>query len=259
MIFLAKKNIKRGIACIRGISSVLRTPGAGARILMYHSVGGKPSDHALAIRVPAVNFEAQTREISSRGYKTVSVSDLIKLGENQASGKYIAITFDDGYKDNFLSAAPILKDLKMTATFFVTVSYVQNEVKKRWSGGEGREFMSWDDVKNLTDMGFEVGSHMVHHTDIAALNETDIRYEFEHSRDAISNRTGRPVRVFSYPYGKVSEKMVIAAKKAGYIGGCSSFKGINGPYTDHFILRRTEIDGYDTINDFRRKLSGLYD
>jgi peptidoglycan/xylan/chitin deacetylase (PgdA/CDA1 family) len=147
----------------------------------------------------------------------------------------------------------------MKATFFVTTSYIDGKSRKEWSGGRAREYMSWDDVKALNDMGFEIGSHMVSHVGLGSLGDEDLGLQLKGSRDAIARVTGKPVNVLSYPYGSVNERVVQAAIKAGFRGACSSFTGVNSPSTNPYLLRRTEIDGYDTINDFRGKLNGLYD
>lgn len=168
--------------------------------------------------------------------------------------KYVALTFDDGYKDNATTAAKILNRIGFKATFFITTSYIDGKSDKRWSGGNLREYMTWADIKKLSRDGFEIGSHMVHHVDLTALSDDELVLEFEKSRDVILRKTGVSARVFSYPYGKLNKKMVCIARKAGYIGGCSILDGLNYKTTDRYMLRRTEISGYDTVEDFRNKV-----
>lgn len=259
MIFLLKKNIKRCLALGRGLALSFRPKTtAGKRVLMYHSIGD-PSDHRLAIKVIAGSFEEQMGFLLSAGYKAVTLSEMIDGGFERPNEKLIAITFDDGYKDNVGIAAPIMKRLGLTATFLVTTSYIDGRCKKMWSDGKLRQYMTWEDLSRLREMGFEVGSHMVNHTDLTALDDTKLAYEFEESRRIISGHIGKDVKVFSYPYGKIDHRVTAIAKKSGYMGGGSSFPGANYVYTDRYILRRTEIDGYDTMNDFRAKLEGWYD
>lgn len=253
MIFLIKKNIKRSIA---SVLSAVSSPPSGVNILMYHSIGGRPSDHRLAIRVPVANFLAHIDELKRWGYVTLTVSELIEPGVLNGNKKVIAITFDDGYKDNITDAARVLKANEMKATFFVTTSNIDGNSTKRWSNGIPREYMDWDDVAKLNGMGFEIGSHMIDHVDLTTLDEKELRYQFEFSKKKIRDRIGVSPATFSYPYGGLNEKVVIIAKETGYIAGCSSFKGLNNDKTARFILKRTEIDGYDIINDLRLKLYG---
>lgn len=260
MIFLAKKQLKRFYAGIRAVTDIRKASREyGARILMYHSTGGFPKDHRLGIRVPPSNFEEQMERLIKRGYKCLTVSELIAKLPEIDNERYAAITFDDGYKDNAAFAAQALLRHNLKATFFVSASYIEGEGRKRWADGGLREYMNWDDVAGLGRLGFEIGSHMVHHVDLSSLDENGLKKELMGSKEIISKKTGMPVAVYSLPYGGVSAKVIETAKKSGYIGGCSSISGINHAFTDRYVLRRTEIDGYDTIQDFRHKMLGYYD
>jgi len=260
MIFVIKKNIKRLLANGKKLDMAKNIcPPNGVRILLYHSVGGLREDHPLGIRVPLDGFESQVEILYNRGYKSLTITQLIKGASTPHGDKKIAITFDDGYKDNIAIAAEVLNKFKFKATFFVCTSYIDKQVRKTWRGGRPREFMDWEDIRRLSEMGFEIGSHMVHHQDLTALGEDGLNYEFRHSKEVISEKTGRPVEVFSYPHGKLNSKVVEAARNSSYLSGCSSFTGLNDPSTDKYVLKRTEIDGYDSDIDFSDKLEGLYD
>lgn len=258
MTFIIKKNMKRFVTAARSILP-FKPKSEGVRILMYHSIGGRPQDHRLATRVPAQNFRAQLDELSHIGYETMTISELLKSGLSPRANKAIAITFDDGYKDNITKAASALKIRGIKATFFITTSNIEGKSRKIWIGGRAREYMDWEDVRRLSSMGFEIGSHMVEHLDLTSLDRDQLQYQFEGSKKAIAEKAGVEPITFSYPYGRINDLVVDMARSSGYIGGCSSFKGLNKVGTNNFILRRTEIDGYDIIHDFIRKLSGYYD
>jgi peptidoglycan/xylan/chitin deacetylase (PgdA/CDA1 family) len=257
VIFLVKKNIKRAIANLKS-SLPLRTDPSGVRILMYHSIGGKPGDHPLAIRVRLDHFKEHTEELLRLKYRSYTVSEFAADKEAACGKKGIVITFDDGYKDN-LTAAAILKASGLKATFFVTVSYINGQAQKKWADDSRREFMSWQDVRRLSEMGFEVGSHMIRHMGLSTLAKEDLRLELSGSKDVISGYTGKAVNTLSYPYGYFNDTVVACAREIGYRFACSSQEGWNGASLDRYILKRTEIDGYDTINDFRLKIKGYYD
>ncbi|MBL7196526.1 MAG: polysaccharide deacetylase family protein [Candidatus Omnitrophica bacterium] len=255
MVILNRK-LKRAIARMR---SLLPIPKCGARILLYHSIGGKPQDHRLGVRVPEDIFEIELEELTRSGYKMVTVSEIIENIDKMDGDKIAAITFDDGYRDNFTFAAKKLKELNLKATFFICAAYIEQKCRKSWSDGSAREYMRWEEVRELNSLGFEIGSHMTNHRDLTKLGESDIRFELIHSKELISEKVGNKIQVFSYPYGKTNQIIVKIAKEAGYIGGCSSFSGSNYSNTNKFLLRRTEIGGYDQIRDFRHKLRGFYD
>jgi peptidoglycan/xylan/chitin deacetylase (PgdA/CDA1 family) len=259
MTFLIKKSIKRGFAMLRALSPSRKNFG-GIRIIIYHSIGGKPSDHSIAIRVPKDNFITQLADLKKLGYKTITISEIVKNWPAvYRDGKVLAITFDDGYRDNILEAASALKDNGMKATFFITTSYIDGKANKRWIDGSQREYMDWKDVAMLVEMGFEVGSHMVEHIGLIGLSDEQLFYQLSGSRDRIKEMAGFEPKTLSYPYGKFDKRVIQMAASSGYLAACSSLPGINKEDADHYILRRTEIDGYDTAGDFRSKLAGYYD
>ena len=258
-VFLIKKNIKRSLLRARRMFPDNRSSDGSIRILMYHSVGGSPEDHRLATRVPFDNFKSQVNEIMKNSYVVMTVSEAIGKLSGTSIAKFLAITFDDGYRDNFDSVAGVLSDYGLKAAFFVTISLIDGRVKKQWSDGCLREYMDWDDIINLSKAGHEIGSHMIHHTDLRTLGHKELIRELRGSKDAIEDKIKMPVKVFSYPYGGVNKKVIEAAINVGYIGGCSSLRGCNRFNQDPYLLRRTEIDGFDITADFCEKLMGTYD
>lgn len=224
------------------------------RVLLYHSIGN-PADHRLAIRVPGENFRQQLNEIARRGYATRTVSEIIADGAVNGGAKDIVLTFDDGYKDNITEAATMIEAMGMKATFFVTTSYIDGRGRKAWADGNRRVYMDWDDVAQLARRGFEVGSHMVDHIDLSELKDDEIFFQLKASKEEISKRTGVEPKTFSYPYGKLDKRVAGLAKKAGYIGGCSLIEGLNTGSVDPYLLRRTEVSGLDTMDDFKAKLN----
>jgi peptidoglycan/xylan/chitin deacetylase (PgdA/CDA1 family) len=251
------KNINRFKAHIRSMLP-FRPKLSGVRILAYHSIGN-PGDHKLAIRVSPENFRLQLDEIIKLGYTTRTVSDILAGGVVSGGDKDIVLTFDDGYKDNATEAASALKVRGMTASFYITACCADGNSQKTWSDGRKREYMNWDDIGRLGRMGFEIGSHMLAHYDLSMMDTDGVVEQLVNSKEEILRNTGIEPRTLSYPYGKFNDMVVNQVKIAGYIGGCSLRKGVNTSKDDPLILRRTEIDGYDTIFDFRSKLNGLYD
>lgn len=256
-MFILKKNIKRIVAGLRFLGPTLHY--RGVRILMYHSVGGSFKDHPLAIRVPEDAFKAQLQYLVDSGYRSLTVTEAIENMNRITDQKVIVLTFDDGYNDNFTFVLKKLKEMNFKATFFVSTSYINQECNKRWLNGFPREYMTWEEVISLKEAGFEIGSHMVHHCDLTHLNDPDIRFELTRSKEIIREKTKVEVKVFSYPYGRVNQKIIAIAKESGYIGACSSYSGLNQQDVDKYMLKRTEIDGCDSLKDFRSKLQGFYD
>jgi len=258
-VFLIKKSLKKTVLKVRGkFRKQSRKKEGGCRILMYHSIGD-PADHRLATRVRLEDFTRQMEDIKRSGYSIMTISEVMDYLADLQNNKSIAITFDDGYKDNFTYAAGVLSDFNIKATFFITISLIEAKTPKKWGDGNYRKYMDWEDVINLSKMGHEIGSHMMHHLDLRKIDNAQLLKELLSSKQEIEKRIKKPVKALSYPYGGVNKKVIETAKKVGYISGCSSLRGGNDSSQNPYLLRRTEIDGLDNIDDFRDKLNGIYD
>nr|MCH9792378.1 polysaccharide deacetylase family protein [Planctomycetota bacterium] len=107
----------------------------GLIVLNYHRVGdctGSLFDHDLW-SASAENFEEQVRFLSLN-FDLIRIRDLDDLW-NQRRGRYVLITFDDGYRDNYEWAFPILNAYNSPATFFLTTGFL-DERKVAW----------WDEI-----------------------------------------------------------------------------------------------------------------
>lgn len=139
----------------------------------------------------------------ARYFEVVSLSALAEAVQrgDDLSGK-LAITFDDGYSDN-VSAAATLKAYGLNACFFVATGYIGTARDGWWDLEQGcrSRWMSWTDVAQLHEWGFELGAHTENHVDLGRIEGVAARREIEGSRTALEQVTGRPVQHFSYPYG----------------------------------------------------------
>lgn len=159
----------------------------------------------------------------------------------------MSITFDDGYKDNFEVAAPILRNLDLPATFFVATHFIDSVRVPFWDERDGvkSDWMSWADVRELAAMGFEIGGHTMNHADLGAVSRDDALAEIAGCRDVLSERLGRHVRNFAYPFGGTSNitpetRQLVAA--AGFESCLSCHGGIVSPSDDVFSLPREPIN-----------------
>lgn len=164
-------------------------------------------------------------------------------------GGTLSITFDDGYLDNFEVAAPILKRLGLPATFFVTTGFIGSLTIPPWDRELPRQpgWMSWDQVRNLVSMGFEIGNHTDTHLDMGTADPVAIRADLEISRRKLREALGASSPLFAYPFGgreHISPRAREVVREAGFICCASSFGGENGVTPDPFDLKRMPIAGW---------------
>ena len=164
-------------------------------------------------------------------------------------GGTLSITFDDGYLDNFEVAAPILKRLGLPATFFVTTGFIGSRIVPPWDEQLPRQpgWMSWQQVRGLVSMGFEIGNHTDTHLDLGTADPADIRAELATANRKLAEALGSAPRLFAYPFGgpeHFSPRALQLVREAGFICCASCYGGENAACPDPFALKRMPIAGW---------------
>jgi peptidoglycan/xylan/chitin deacetylase (PgdA/CDA1 family) len=210
-------------------------------IVAFHRVSDEiPVD---GLTCTAATFEAFCR-FFSRHFRVMSLTDQLTVGRDL--GGTLSITFDDGYRDNVEVAAPILRKLRLPATFFVTTGFIGSRIVAPWDRHLSQQpgWMTWDQVGSLAAMGFEIGSHTDTHLDLARADPQLVRAELTASRRKLTEATGAPVRLFAYSFGG-TEHITPAARElvraAGFVCCASCYGGVNPATPDPFDLRRIGI------------------
>ena len=218
-------------------------------ILAYHRVGEPKGDH-----VPTVTpetFEWQLHFLQRRRFQVIGLGQLVEQRLREASDqrRRLVITFDDGYAETFSVAAPLLRRFGFCATVFVTPAEV---------GLPG--FMTWEQLRAVTQDGMMIGSHTMHHTYLPLISRDKVEYELVESKRTLEQRLGRPITWLSYPVGGYTPEVQAVAKTAGYQGACTTNRGVSKRADDLFALRRIKITERDRNPvAFWVKLSGYYD
>jgi len=231
-------------------------------ILMYHSISDvKESTHPYyhVNTSPAV-FDSHMKYLHDDNYSVINLQDLENRFDTQDSSKYVVITFDDGFRDFFTTAFPILKKHNFSATVFLTTGFIHNE---RLSF-KGKECMTWDEVRQLITKGISFGSHTVTHPQLSTLTHTEVEHEIQFSKESIEDKIGSSINTFSYPYKFPDEKIQFKnmlrnmLQKHGYRYGVSTRIGTSSKADDIFFRKRIPINNDDDISFFKAKLIGGY-
>jgi peptidoglycan/xylan/chitin deacetylase (PgdA/CDA1 family) len=182
--------------------------------------------------------------------------DVVPLGEQiracregAPKGGTLSITFDDGYLDNHQVAAPILKELGLTATFFVTTGFIQSSVVPFWDKELPKQpgWMSWDQVGELAREGFDIGAHTVTHLDMGKCSPEQIRAELRESKTVLEQRLSRPVPLFAYPFGarnNINDRSRDLVREEGFDCCVSCCGGTNVSAMNPYTLNRLPISGW---------------
>ncbi len=247
----------------------------GVRILCYHRVCDLPEtkDDMRIYNVPPAAFAQQMAFLSQNGFQVITLEQFVeyKQQNRKPPPKTVIITFDDGYRDNYLNAFPILEESNFKATFFVVTDYINSDRIFHWLN-LGKKSLShyeenkqyWlpfgkDDILSMSNKGACFGSHTKTHCNLKDVDESRAMEELRGSKECLEKKLLKPVRCFCYPFGGLSELIKNWVKAAGYDCAVSVEMGCNTLNGDFFNLRRTSISGQDSYAKFKRKVEGAYD
>lgn len=180
-------------------------------------------------------------------FDVVTLDELLDdLEQGRSIRGKLVITFDDGYRDNFTTAAPILSELDLPATFFITTGFIGTDRVPWWDqeAGIASEWMTWEEVTRLSEMGFSIGAHTVNHVDLGVVQGEEARREIEDSRAHLEDRLGRPVDLFAFPYGRahqLSDDNRAMIEELGFRCAPACEGGRVEPGDDPYGLRREPI------------------
>lgn len=238
--------------------------GRGA-ILMFHRI--RDHDAGLMFEpnhrnmvAPAL-FCALLDTLAATGVAVVSLEEALDRLRAKRGGRFVSLTFDDGYADNVTDALPILQHLGFQAAFFVVTGLMgtSRTLDRYQACCDADRMMSWDQVRALRDRGHTIGGHGRTHRELVGLRETEVRDEVEQCAENVQRETGERPRLFCYPRGSENALARRIVGEAGFVAACTVRPGANPPGTELFALRRTEVSGDDTLTDFRLKLEGGFD
>jgi peptidoglycan/xylan/chitin deacetylase (PgdA/CDA1 family) len=225
--------------------------------LCYHAIAHKwPA--ALAVTPEA--FRLQMRYLQKRGHASRRFSDMVR----ERSPRTVAITFDDAFASVFEFAFPIMRELGLIGTVFVVTRFPDTEERLRWPGIDhwlGGEYdselrpMSWDQLRELQDAGWEVGSHTHTHPWLTSIDDMALRDELERSREVCSERMGTRCTTLAYPYGDHDGRVAEAARRAGYEAACTLDS--RDRTVDPLRVPRAGIYHVDSPLRFRAKVSPI--
>ena len=199
--------------------------------------------------------------MAGRGYRSLSLDEAaaaLRGDDAFRRGRFVVITFDDGYRCVIEHAVPVLAEFGMTATLFVVTAAVDTTTDWYVQGG-GRTFehASWDELERAAARGFTIGSHTVNHRALVDASDAVVADELGTSRETLEKRFGS-CRHFAYPFGAHRDATVEAVERAGYTTACSTESGLNRRGQPPLRLRRQSVSRTSTAGRFRRRLGAWF-
>jgi peptidoglycan/xylan/chitin deacetylase (PgdA/CDA1 family) len=230
---------------LRALAS--RALAGRALVVAFHRVNDVSAGDGLTLG--AADFERYCGFFADH-FDVVPLGALLeRLERGRALDRQLAITFDDGYRDNYEVAAPILARRGLPATFFVTTGFLESKIVAPWDRALAAPpgWMSWDQVRSLHAQGFAIGCHTVDHVDLGRVAGEAARSQLREAREALRERVGTGGELFAYPFGRrenLTEENRALVRELGFRCCASCFGGLVGPGTSPFHLPRAAISSW---------------
>jgi peptidoglycan/xylan/chitin deacetylase (PgdA/CDA1 family) len=215
---------------------------------MYHSI----SDRRALVKsdlwsLNSKIFSSHLHFLINSKINILNANDLISNIPKEG----VVITFDDGLKDNFDIAAPILIEMKIPFTIFIVPSFLKPSFSN---------YMSAENLKDLAKSPLvTIGSHSLSHRVLSECDQLTQKKEIFESKDIIEDLIGKPIDMFAYPHGVFNGNIRSLVVDAGYKVAFTSVNSFNPPYQDKLLIKRNEIWNSDTVSSLDRKLKGDWD
>lgn len=212
---------------------------------MYHSIDYNKE----FFTVTPENFARQMSFLYENNFNIIKLAELEYLKEANFKKKTVILTFDDGYKDNYLNAFPVLQKFNFPATIFISSGLIGKEIKA--NKGTVLKILNQREIKELARSGLiEIGSHGHRHIKLSSIPEVEVEDELKISKRNLEETAEREVRSFAYPWGDYNDGIQNIAKKY-YNNICTVDKGRIDRNLNKFALRRNSIDSQVNFTQFK--------
>src|SRR5258708_1507475 len=218
-------------------------------ILMYHQIriNTNPSDPVVsALTVSPEQLEQQLSFLNSHNFQTITLDELSTALEGKTSlpKNPIILTFDDGYRNFYENAFPLLKKYDAKAVQFVITGVVDRQ-----------PYLTWSQIMEMDKSGLiEFGAHTRHHPNLPDIPRATIVDEIKGSKLDLEQHLKKRVNWFAYPYGSYSEFIMQTVRDAGFKGAASTVYGTAQSKNTLYLFPRIMVDGRFTLDNLTSRI-----
>lgn len=215
-------------------------------ILMYHYISTPPADAdriRIDLSVPPPAFEQHLKYLKDNGYTTISLGDLYDAlaGGPPLPAKPVILTFDDGYRDAYENALPLLKKYGMRGTFFIVTDFIHAGYPA---------YLTWPMVQAMHDAGMSIENHTRSHADLRRRADDFLVWQILGGIESIQAYTGRRPQFFCYPGGFFDDNTVRVLQSANVLAAVTTQYGKTHSLGDSLTWSRVRVRGEGTLREF---------
>jgi peptidoglycan/xylan/chitin deacetylase (PgdA/CDA1 family) len=227
----------RQVAIVPPGRAAVRVP-----ILMYHyiRVNPDPADRlGFNLSVTPADFARQMDWLAASGYHPIDFDDLrgYLLGGGGLPDRPVVLTFDDGYRDLYTAAYPVLRAHHFKAVSYVVSGFVNSPAN-----------VTAEQVLEMDANGIQIGAHTVSHADLTKLSAANLSHEVSDSKVSLETLLGHPVLDFCYPSGRFNDGVVHAVQTAGFLTATTTQPGLVHSAGDRFVWTRVRVSGGESLD-----------
>ena len=230
-------------------------------ILMYHSIEKMPKSTVMrSLHVPPKRFKFQMWLLNFFGYKGLSMRELKPYLDGKKIGKVVGITFDDGYQNNLINAAPVLNKYNYSATCYLVNHCIG--ASNTWDSDQGitqRPLMKVNEIQNWLDLGMDIGAHSQTHADLTIIDEQQAQKEINGCKTELEKLFNMSIVDFCYPFGCFNESVCKITNNAGYSTATTMIRGRANPQSNKLQLPRIPITHHTLPHLFLAKILTKYE
>ena len=230
-------------------------------ILMYHSIESMPKSTVMrSLHVPPRRFKFQMWMLNKLGYKGLSLNKLKPYLDGEKHGKVVGITFDDGYQNNLINAAPILLKYNFSATCFIVSESIGTS--NTWDLDKKitqRPLMSKNEIQEWLNLGMDIGAHTKTHADLTSISLDKVQEEMYECKRDLEFFFKVPVSDFCYPFGRFNESILNEARNSGYLSAVTMQRGKADTRTNRYKLPRIPVNHHTLPHLFLAKILTNYE
>lgn len=221
-------------------------------VLMYHSI----ADSSWFFSVSPRAFERQMRYLKEYGnpVRLSDVADFVR-GERDLPSYAVAVTFDDGYRDFYENALPILNKYHIPATLFVMAGEPDHKEL-----GNNFPLLDWDGIRRIRAGGLiDIGSHAMTHKKLTRLVAGAAENEIRSSGVVLEEKIGAFPDFFAYPKGSSNPEVKSLVRKSGYKGAVTAEQRLVLRNGDFYAIPRIQVDRSHSFFEFKARLTRVAD
>jgi len=213
-------------------------------ILMYHQIAEAPTkgNPYRGLCVSPRSFRQHMIWMRRLGYRGLSMRQLMPYLRGERAGRVFGITFDDGYRNVYEHALPVLNKLGFTATTYCVANQINGA--NLWDLEKGIHFsplMNVAEMLRWTRQGHEIGSHTLDHVHLSDCNAEESRRQIAASKTELERLIGAPITAFCYPYGDQTPEHRQMVRLAGYESATLVQRGRASTGDNLFALPRVTV------------------